>query len=57
MAGNFSVDRVFKTMASKWWWNGMYKDIDNIVTGCPECAIVSGGGRVQTPPLCSIPVQ
>ena len=57
MAGHFSVDRVFKTMASKWWWNGMYKDIDNIVSGCPECAIVSGGGKVRTPPLCPIPVQ
>jgi len=32
-------------------------DIDNIVSGCPECAIVSGGGRVQTPPLCLIVVQ
>ena len=57
MAGHFSVDRVFKTMAQKWWWDGMYRDIDNIVSGCPECAIVSGGGKVRTPPLCPIPIQ
>ena len=57
MAGHFSVDRVFKTMALKWWWNGMYKDIDTFVSGCPECTTVSGGGKVRTPPLCPIPVK
>jgi len=33
-------------MAQKWWWDGMYRDTDNIVSGCPEHAIVSGGGKV-----------
>ena len=44
-------------MAQKWWWDGMYRDIDNIVSSYPECAIVSGGGNVRTPPLCLIPIQ
>ena len=27
----------------------MYKDIDTFVSGCPECATVSGGRKVRTP--------
>ena len=35
----------------------MYKDVYLYINNCPECAIVSGGGRVQRPPLCPILVQ
>ena len=35
----------------------MYEDVYLYVKNCPECAIVSGGGKVRRPPLCPIPVQ
>ena len=51
LGGHFSADRVFKSLISQWWWEGMYKDVYLYVKNCPECAIVSGGGKVQRPPL------
>lgn len=45
MGGHFSADRTFKSMALKWWWEGMYQDITKLVSGCPECSLVSGGGE------------
>ena len=57
MGGHFSGDRLFKTLARHWWWKGMYADVSHYAKICPECAIVSGGGRVNRPPLHPIPVQ
>ena len=54
--GHFSGDRVFKSLISNWWWEGTYKDIYVYVKNCPECTVVCGGGKVQRPPLCPIPV-
>ena len=54
--GHFSGDRVFKSLISCWWWEGMYKDIYVYVKNCPECKVVCGGGKVKRPPLCPIPV-
>ena len=30
---------------------GMYQDVTKLVNKCPECAIISGEGRVKNPPL------
>ena len=57
MAGHFSGHRLFNTLSRHWWWEGMYGDTRQYVKSCPECAIVSGGGRVQRPPLHPIPVS
>ena len=35
----------------------MYQDIINFSHGCAQCAIVTGSGRRQLPPLQSIPVD
>ena len=35
----------------------MYNDARQYVNSCPECTIVSGGGKVQRPPLHPIPVS
>ena len=57
MARHFSGHRPFYTLSHHWWWEGMYNDAQRYVNGCPECAIASGGGRVQRPPLHPIPVS
>ena len=51
MAGHFSGHRLFNTLSRHWWWEGMFSDTRRYVKSCPECAIVSGRGRVQRPPL------
>lgn len=29
-----------------WWWDGMYRDVVKFMTNCPQCTIVTGGGRI-----------
>ena len=55
--GHFSGPRVFRALSRHWWWEGMYGTVLQQVKCCPECAIVSGGGKVALPPLHPIPVQ
>ena len=57
MGGHFSGNRLYNTLARHWWWEGMYSDALHYSRNCPECAIVSGGGRQHRPPLHPIPVQ
>ena len=56
MTAHFSGQRLFHTLRRHWWWEGMFADAQQFVRGCPECAVVSGGGRVLCPPLQPIPV-
>lgn len=57
MSGHFSGNRLYKTLCRRWWWDSMYSDAISFCKNCPECAIVSGTGRVHRPPLHPIPVQ
>ena len=57
MSGHFSGLKIYKTMCRQWWWEHMYKDINDYVCSCPQCAIVSGAGRRQSPQRKSIPVD
>ena len=56
MAAHFS-GRLFQTLRRRWWLSGMYSDAKKFVRGCPDYAVVSGGGRVSRPPLNPIPVS
>ena len=57
MGAHFSGNRLFNTLARHWWWEGMFADAVHYARNCPECATVSGGGRVLRPPLHPIPVN
>ena len=57
MGGHFAANKLYRTLASHWWWEGMYTGVFNYVKSCPECAIISGTGRKHRPPLHPIPVQ
>ena len=57
MAGHFSGNRLYKTLAQHWWREGMYADSLSYCKNCPECAIVSEGGRVWKPCLHTIPIS
>jgi len=49
--------KIYKTMSHQWWWKNMYRDVTNYTQGCDQCAIVTGLGRRQQPPMQSIPVD
>ena len=56
-SGHFSGRRLYSTLMSAWWWPGMYTDAEKCARSCPECAIATGTGRRNRPPLHPIPVQ
>ena len=55
--GHFSENRGFRTLARRWWWEGMYGDVLQQVKRCAECAVSVGRGWVATTSLHPIPVQ
>ena len=55
-SGHFSGRRLYETLMSSWWWEGMYSDAEKFAQCCPEC-ISTGVGRRSKPPLHPIPVQ
>ena len=57
MAGHFSGVRLFKVVSLCWWWDGIFKDAVTFANDCPQCAVTSGRGHVNKPPLNPIPVQ
>ena len=57
MSGHFSGPKIYKAMSRQWWWDHMYQDINDYTRSCPQCAIVTGVGRRQSPPMKSIPVD
>lgn len=54
---HFAGKKLFQTMVRHWWWQGMHSDIMQFTQNCPECTIVSGGGKTVHPPLHPIEVQ
>ena len=57
LAGHFSRPRLYKTLASTWWWKHMYRNALEYAENCPQCDIVKGTGRRQKPPLHPIPTE
>ena len=55
--GYFSGERIYKALVLHWWWDGMYADTIAFCKRCPECAIVTGGGRQCKPLLQRIAVE
>ena len=55
--GHFAEKKMYSGLVRHWWWDGMHHDTLQFARNCPECAIVSGNGRRNRPPLHPIPVQ
>ena len=56
-SGHFALNKLYQTLATQWYWEKMYADIESYCKNCPQCVIVSGCGRQNRPPLHPIPVQ
>ena len=57
LGGHFAVNKLYKALATHWYWEKMYADIQDFCKNCPQCAIVSGCGHRNRPTLHPIPVQ
>lgn len=57
MGGHFAAKKTYGALMRHWWWDGMYSDTQKFTSNCPQCAIVTGGGRHHRPPLHPIPVS
>ena len=44
-SGHFSVNKLYHTLATRWYWKKMYADIESYCKNCPQCVIVFGCGR------------
>ena len=55
-AGHFSPRAVYSTLAKRYWWDGMYRDVHSHCHSCLICATYQGTGRRTKQPLMSIPV-
>ena len=55
--GHFGVKKTYGALVRHWWWDGMHSDVSKFITNCPECAVVTGGGRHYRAPLHPIPVS
>lgn len=51
------MKKTYGALMHHWWWNDTYSDIVKFTTNCPECAIVTGGGRHHHALLHPIPVS
>ena len=41
--GHFAAKKMYGALTRHWWWDGMYHDTVRYSSGCPQCAIVTGG--------------
>ena len=57
MGGHFAGKKLYGALVRHWWWDGMYSDTTRFTRNCPECAIITRGGRLSRPPLHPIPVS
>ena len=44
MSATFFDHKLFNTLQSFWWWEGMFADAQQFVHGCPKCAVASHRG-------------
>lgn len=55
-AGHFTERKMYATLSTRYWWQGMRADVRHFCRSCLVCASRKGTGRGGRPPLQSIPV-
>ena len=55
--GHFSGQRLYSSLLRHWWWRGKFQDAVDFAKSCPACAVTTGTGRQNRPPLQPIPVS
>lgn len=47
LGGHFGVERTLDAVGWHYWWDGMRKDVEEIIRGCPECNARGSGRREE----------
>ena len=55
-SGHFSPKAAYTTLAKRYWWDGMYRDVHSHCRSCLTCATYQGTGRRTKQSLMPIPV-
>ena len=55
-AGHFGEQKIYKTLSTRYWWQGMRADVRCFCRACLVCASWKGTCRSTRPPLQPIPV-
>ena len=54
---HFGVHKTFNKVKQRYWWKGMYKDIEHWCKSCTECSMRKSPRNSKKTPLLPIPVE
>ncbi len=55
-SGHFAARSTYATLARRYWWDGMYRDVVAFCRSCLTCATYQGTGRRNRAPMMPTPV-
>ena len=54
---HFGVHKTFDKIKQRYWWKGMYKDVEHWCKSCTECSMRKSPRNSKKAPLLPIPVE
>ncbi|PFX13456.1 Retrovirus-related Pol polyprotein from transposon 17.6 [Stylophora pistillata] len=54
---HFGVHKTFNKVKQRYWWKGMYKDVEHWCKSCTECSMSKSPRNTKKAPLLPIPVE
>ena len=57
LSGHFAVNKLYRALSTRWYWEKIYSNVENYCKSCPQCVLVSGCGHCNQPPLHPTPVH
>lgn len=54
---HFGVHKTFNKVKQRYWWKGMYKDVEHWCKSCTECSMRKSPRNTKKAPLLPIPVE
>ena len=54
---HFGLNKTFSKLRQRYWWKGMFKDVEHWVKSCVECSVRNSPRNSKKAPLLPIPVE
>ena len=54
---HFGVHKAFQKLKQRYWWPGMFKDVEHWCKSCVDCAMKKSPRNTKRAPLLSLPVE
>ena len=54
---HFGLNKTFSKLKQRYWWKGMFKDVEHWVKSCVECSMRKSPRNSKKAPLLPIPVE